>query len=179
LAVAERLAAPVTAGLAVGIAFVILFAFFVGNNVIPLQRDYDTAIITLERTICYGACPDYSLTIYGNGTVVYEGHRYVAVTGRQISSIPQEEVKELVDYFHTVGYFSMADEYPCWCADVPVITTSIKLGNVYKKVTDYYYGPAQLKELQDRIDEAAKSDRWVKCQSDQQTVSPDAGCIQV
>ncbi|WP_228369368.1 DUF6438 domain-containing protein [Candidatus Nitrososphaera gargensis] len=100
---AERLAAPVTAGLAVGTAFVILFAFFAGNNIIiPLHKDHDSAIITLERTVCYGTCPDYSLTIYGNGAVVYEGHRWVAVTGRQTSSIPQQEVKELVDYFHNV-----------------------------------------------------------------------------
>ena len=33
--------------------------------------------IKLERTSCFGFCPDYSVTIYGDGTFVYEGHRLV------------------------------------------------------------------------------------------------------
>src|SRR2546430_1156203 len=89
---------PVIAGLAVGVALVVLLSFYTGNNVFPLkQGQVKEVIITLKRTVCYGTCPDYELTIYGNGTVVYEGYRYVAVTGRHSSSIPHERVKQLVD----------------------------------------------------------------------------------
>lgn len=48
-----------------------------------------------------------------------------------------------------------------------VITISIKLGSIYKKVIDPSYGLAQLRNLEDRIDSVVNSDRWVKCPSDQ------------
>lgn len=62
--------APVAAGLAVGIAFVVLFSTIklpsgVGN--------VDGAVITMERTMCFGTCPAHSLAIHANGTVNYEG----------------------------------------------------------------------------------------------------------
>lgn len=30
-------------------------------------------MITLERTRCFGFCPDYVVTVCGNGTVLYKG----------------------------------------------------------------------------------------------------------
>jgi len=63
---------------------------------------------------------------------------------------------------------------------VPIITTSIKLGSIYKKVVDPSYGPAQLRNLEDRIDSVANSDRWVKCPSGQQVASIDSGgCMSI
>lgn len=61
----------------------------------------------------------------------------------------------------------MKDEYDCHYGDVQIITTSIKLGSIYKKVIDPSYGLAQLRNLEDRIDSVVNSDRWVKCPSDQ------------
>ncbi len=40
-------------------------------------------VITLERTACFGACPVYTLSIYADGTVVYNGERFVDVEGEQ------------------------------------------------------------------------------------------------
>ena len=43
--------------------------------------DYASLVITLERTACFGTCPIYKLTVYGDGRVEYEGERFVTVTG--------------------------------------------------------------------------------------------------
>src|SRR5947208_1474873 len=37
--------------------------------------------ITLERSTCFGTCPDYKLTVTGDGTVVFEGREFVKVKG--------------------------------------------------------------------------------------------------
>ena len=44
-------------------------------------------VITLERTVCYGTCPAYTLRITGDGSVEYEGMRYVRVIGKATARI--------------------------------------------------------------------------------------------
>jgi hypothetical protein len=68
-------------------------------------------IIRLERTKCSGACPDYSLFVYDDGKIVYEGRHYVAVKGRREGRVPKSRVKQLLDEFHRIGYFSLKDRY--------------------------------------------------------------------
>jgi hypothetical protein len=45
-------------------------------------------VIKLERTMCAGACPDYSLFVYGDGKIVYEGRHYVAAKGKREGRVP-------------------------------------------------------------------------------------------
>ena len=66
------------------------------------QSEYKEVVITLERTLCYGLCPNYKLTIFGDGKVVYEGKNFVKVTGIQTAQISQNKVKELVDEFNQI-----------------------------------------------------------------------------
>jgi hypothetical protein len=51
------------------------------------EQAADDAVITLERTVCYGTCPSYKVTLTGDGTVVYEGQNFVRVQGRQEKKI--------------------------------------------------------------------------------------------
>jgi hypothetical protein len=168
-------AIAVLAGLAVGVAFVVLFSYFSANTILQYQVNYNNAIVTMKRSGCYGTCPIYSLTIFGNGTVVYEGHRYVAIARIQTSTISKQEVRELVDHFYNIGYFSMENEYTGNVGDIPTATTSIRVGERFKLVADTHGAPDRLKQLEDRIDNIADSDRWVKCLEGQEVASVDAG----
>lgn len=90
-------------GIAAGIAFVVAFSLapfpYSGSG------EYEDVTITLERTVCFGACPDYTVTIHGDGTVVYEGRNFVAVEGVQTAHISEEKVQKLVDEFYLIGFF--------------------------------------------------------------------------
>lgn len=158
----DSVVAPVALGLAVGIGLVIGFAILSGP--IPPPASIANAEITLDRTACFGSCPDYSLTIYGNGTVIYEGRNFVAVTGKQSATIPEQDVRNLVGYFYDINYFSLRDEYTAQVTDLPTTTTSIKIDGRFKQVIDYYGAPEELTLLEAKIDEVAKSDRWVDSQ---------------
>ena len=123
--------------------------------------DVKDVVITMERDSYIS--PSYSLIIYGNGTVIYEGEINVHVTGKQVSQISQEKVKELVDEFYRIDYFSLNDSYTIPVMDLTRTTTSITINGKTKSV--YNYGneaPRKLVELENKIDEITNSSKWVK-----------------
>lgn len=95
--------------------------------------------------------------------MVYEGRAFVKVEGEQRSQIPQSDVKELVDSFYEAGFFSLRDRYEQPVTDLPSQTTSITLdGTTTKTVHRYGFEPERLAALEDRIDEIAETEKWVK-----------------
>lgn len=122
-------------------------------------------MISLERTLCYGRCPVYSITIYGDGTVRYEGKEHVNVKGSQARVINQERVRQLVAEFERVGYFSMNDAYTAYMiTDAPSVITSITIDGRTKRVRHYLgdrTAPKELMFLENRVDEVAGSREWV------------------
>ncbi|MGI0019926.1 MAG: DUF6438 domain-containing protein [Nitrososphaera sp.] len=152
--------AAVTGGLAVGIAFVVMFSLFA----IPsgFRGDVENVVITLERTPCFGFCPSYHVAVYGNGTVVYEGRDFVEVKGEQRSEIPQQDVKELIDEFYAADFFSLRDRYEAQITDLPSQTTSITIDGTTKTVYRYGFEPERLAMLEDRLDKVAGTEKWVK-----------------
>jgi hypothetical protein len=119
-------------------------------------------VITLERTACYGTCPVYSLEIGGDGTVTYQGRQFVRVIGKATAKISPDAVQQLVAEFERIHYFDLENVYTARITDLPTTTTSIRIGDRFKKVVDHYGGPGDLEKLEDRIDEVAGSDRWIK-----------------
>ena len=53
-----------------------------------IQDPHNEIQISLERTICFGRCPNYRVTIEGDGSVTYEGWRFVKVEGTHWKKIP-------------------------------------------------------------------------------------------
>jgi len=78
--------------------------------------------ITLERTSCFGTCPEYSVTVRGDGSVTYHGEQYVAATGEQTASIPIDDVQRLVEKIDEIDYFGLRDEYPCFATYITSVT---------------------------------------------------------
>jgi hypothetical protein len=128
-------------------------------------------VISMERTACYGTCPVYTLTIKGDGTVIYEGKDFVKVTGKQDSKISDDKVKKLIQEFYDIDYFSLEDSYTyrvnddgskTVVQDLPTTKTSITIEGKTKSVDNYYGAPEKLKKLEDKIDEMCNSKVWVK-----------------
>jgi hypothetical protein len=152
--------AAVAGGLAVGIAFVVLFSMFMPAP--GFSGDLEDITISLERTPCFGFCPDYTVTVFGNGTVLYEGRNFVAVEGEQRGQIPQEDVRELVDEFYDARFFNLRDRYEQSVTDLPSQTTTITIDGQTKSVYRYGFEPERLAQLEDKIDEIAQTEKWVK-----------------
>jgi hypothetical protein len=127
-------------------------------------------VITLERTECYGHCPVYKVTIHGDGSVVYEGKRFVRVTGTRKTTIDQQGLADLIQAFSAINYLDLKDSYTSIhnpdgtesiVTDLPTTYTSFSLGGRRKAVTDYVGAPKELEELEHTIDKIAGTKRWV------------------
>lgn len=128
---------------------------------IPAPAKYKGVTITLERTACYGICPVYKLTIYGDGKVNYTGEKYVTTTGTETTHIPAQEVVRLVDKFYEVKYFTLQNKYTASVTDLPTTITSITIDGKTKQIEDYYGAPKELRELENIIDQTVRSSQWV------------------
>jgi hypothetical protein len=124
-------------------------------------------VIKLDRTMCPGACPDYSLVVHGDGKVLYEGRHYVAVKGRRQGRISATNVKNLFEEFYKVDYFSLKDRYDAIARDGAITKTSISADGRTKVVVNCHpsEAPEGLHQLEKMIDEISRSGRWVKNRS--------------
>jgi len=115
--------------------------------------------ITLERTACYGTCPIYTISISGDGSVTYRGEQFVKTIGVQKYNISAGDVEELVALIYQKSFFSLRDRYEIGATDMPTVITTVRVGDQIKSVENYgRAGPAQLHEIEQKIDELSNSE---------------------
>lgn len=121
--------------------------------------------ITLVRGVCYGFCPDYTVTINGNGQVRYTGRRFVNAVGERTATIPAEDVARLVARFDEIGFTRLQDAYRANVSDLPTYRVTLTRNGQTKTVLDYGGQgagmPATVRELQNEIDRVAGTAQWV------------------
>lgn len=144
-------------------------------------------IITLERIPGLSTLPTYKIIIFADGTVIYDGREYVKTEGIVRAKISLEQVRELIEEFEKVAYFSLKDRYeivsdgcPGSATDSPWAFTSITINHKSKSIR-HYYGcqymvpdsdrvpnlieevyPKELVRLESRIDEIVNTKQWVQ-----------------
>jgi hypothetical protein len=62
----------------------------------PTKYKLQDVSFRMERGFCHGECPIYSVEVLGNGTVFYNGERYVRIEGPQTGFITPDQVLELL-----------------------------------------------------------------------------------
>jgi hypothetical protein len=131
----------------------------------PEIKNWNSVVITLERGICFGTCPIYTVEIHGDGTVVYRGDDCVVAKGERRSRLAPAEVAKLVGAFRAANFFSLRDHYAATVTDGPAYRTSISFDHNRKAVIDYFGEmvgmPPALAKLEDEIDRVAGTDHWV------------------
>lgn len=133
-----------------------------------------TPVVVLKRTECRGFCPVYTIKIYADGTVQYNGELNVEVTGKQTSKISEEAVNNLVANFESIDYFTLKDSYSAQnVTDLPSVITSLTVDGETKTVKHYLgddTAPEDLTTVENEVDEVVNSDQWVEKMNDSQTL---------
>ena len=63
------------------------------------------ALIQMRRNGCVGQpCPVYGLSIFLDGTVIYDGQANVRVVGRRTWRVPPEKIDKLISAFEEVDF---------------------------------------------------------------------------
>jgi hypothetical protein len=131
----------------------------------PTLADPTDFSIQLSRSGCYGTCPSYSVVIHGDGKLDFHGGGYVAIPGDHQARIEPEAAARLLERFRAADFFELKDTYRAGVTDNPTYSLELVIGARKKTVIDYvgtWVGmPALVNELEDAVDEAAGTDRWV------------------
>lgn len=121
--------------------------------------------IQLSRSGCYGPCPIYSVVIHGDGKIEFHGGHYVAIPGDHQARIAPEAAAQLFERFRAAEFFEFKDKYVASVTDNPTYCLELAIGAERKTITDYvgtWVGmPTLVSELEDAVDKAAGTDRWV------------------
>ena len=122
--------------------------------------------IELLRTVCYGRCPAYSVTIRGDGSVHFNGERYVQMLGAHDAHIASEAVLELVRQFEKAQFFAADDKYIAEVTDNPTYILTLTVAGKKKSVTDYVGEqvgmPLVITDLENAVDETAGTERLIR-----------------
>lgn len=133
---------------------------------VPPIRDWNSVKVELSRTGCLGTCPAYRVEIHGDGTVLYDGGLFVAITGHHRSSAPHEIVKQLLEAFQTAHYMTLRDRYTWNVTDLPTIKVRLSADGKSKEIVDYGGEragmPKSVSALEEAIDRLSDSARWTK-----------------
>ena len=132
----------------------------------PVRWDLRSVKIELSRGVCYGRCPAYSVTIRGDGSVRFDGQRYVQVPGKQDARIDPTAVRSLVQQFEDAKFFAADDKYIAEVTDNPTYTLTLTVDGKTKSVTDYVGEqvgmPLVITDLENAVDEVAGTKQWIR-----------------
>lgn len=85
-----------------------------GTDAAPPQK-----LLLFQKTPCYGTCPAYNVTFYSDGTVLYEGFRYVPVTDTLTLQLSEKQLQEVKEMLRKLDYTSLNDTYLSPYTDLP------------------------------------------------------------
>ena len=112
--------------------------------------------VTLERTSCFGTCPDYKVTLRRDGTIIDEGRRFVQMMGTYKGEAYGFD--RLAQLILAQKYFDMKDDYSRPITDMPSAITSVVRAGKRKTIVDYAEtGPIELWSIEMAIDGILKN----------------------
>ena len=121
--------------------------------------------VTLSRSGCLGTCPAYSVTVSTEG-IVFDGGFNATAAGKHTDRADPVAVRKLARQFIDSDFYSMDAQYVAGVTDCPTYVLSISIDGHRKEVMDYvgeWVGmPAVVSELEENVDEIARTERWIE-----------------
>lgn len=142
-------------------------AWFVSSRRPLVQNDValdDSTVLSLERTMCFGWCPDYTLRLHGSGRVEYVGRHFVCDFGERESAADTQEVRRLVEAMLTAGFIGLAWNPGALMTDHETVVTTLHHDGRTFRVSHYHGDPGAprwLSFMEEEIDRVAGSARWL------------------
>jgi hypothetical protein len=125
------------------------------------------ALIQMRRGGCPpDVCPVYSVSIFLDGTVAYDGQANVAVLGHRTAKLSPERLNDLLSQIEAMDFLDTSEE-ACVCPDAMdkahMVILDYRPGSMVKTVLhDDACGsaPPALRAIERTIDQATGVERW-------------------
>jgi hypothetical protein len=117
--------------------------------------------IGLERGVCYGACPEYSVVFKSDGTFTYHGIANVPRLGRHRGEFSTYEFNQLAELLLKTRYSDMPPTWGESVVDLPTVYTTAVIDGRRKLVSNKGgVGPVELWSIEQCIDGLLREARW-------------------
>lgn len=122
-----------------------------------------------RRDVCFGHCPEYSMSLSLDGTLHLEGKKNIDYIGAFETALKQEDKEAIVQIIHDIDMFSMESEYKSNITDLPSSFIRVKLNGREISIDNKNRGaPAKLMSLENKIHRLIDNYSWTKVESTEQ-----------
>ena len=145
--------------------FLLFFLCYCSSKYVPIKHSPLMPLLVMKRTACYGTCPQYTISIYDDGKVKYEGKMFVDKIGCFESMLSDSLIREIKLQLNNVNFFEFNQLYDSHITDVPSTILKINLNGRKHEVVDRFNGPLLLKGIHTLIDGYVDSIiEWHSCE---------------
>lgn len=132
------------------------------NDLDSLKKNQSTPLIKMKKTPCFGKCPYFEVSIFNDGSIRYEGFKFVDMMGVYTSQINNKKIALIEDYIRRLDFFSLNEVYDARVTDLPSIIIEVNLNGRYHKVKGRYRMPDNFKMFTKFIDNLLLGvDSWI------------------
>jgi hypothetical protein len=125
------------------------------------------SLVQMRRGGCPpDTCPVYSVSIYLDGTVAYDGRANVGVIGRRTAKVSAERLSDLLSQIEAMDFMDSSEQC-CVCPDAIEgahrVILDYRPGSTYKTVLHddaCRSAPAAMSAIERSIDQAAGVEQW-------------------
>ncbi|MDO7847159.1 DUF6438 domain-containing protein [Hymenobacter sp. M29] len=83
-------------------------------------------VLTFERTPCFGTCPVYTMQVFADGRVAYEGRHNVAIMGKKEFKLPAATVADMLRQAKEARFETFEAQYRSGVTDMPSTIVAIR-----------------------------------------------------
>ena len=117
--------------------------------------------IGLARSMCYGPCPVYSVTLRRDGRATFVGEQFVDLMGEHLADLDPADFDTMALALAHLRFGTLRRHYAVDHTDAPTTTTWVIRPQRRRIVEDYGdAGPRRLRQIEGLIDGAAAQLTW-------------------
>jgi hypothetical protein len=146
-----------------------------------LERDPSPAdYIKPSKTACFGFCPVFDLTLYGDGRVLFHGGRYTKQSGQHTTRYSTGRFLEVLRALEARGFRDLDARYDrqtckIWATDHPSVIMEVRAEGLAKSVT-WYQGcrgiddRARLSRMVEELDRILQVETFVGTEAEREQI---------
>lgn len=120
------------------------------------QNNSPILSVSMQRTGCYGKCPEYKIEMDKNGNVTYTGIRNVKDSGVYKKNIGYPATMAIINKLNENKIDTCSNKYRNPIPDLPGIIYTVTYKDSVKRIFSAEWGPHYLKETAEEIDAIGK-----------------------
>lgn len=131
---------------------------------IEVDKIEATKVFSVSTSPCYGDCKQYSLTLYNNGLVLFNGKKNVARKGYYSAILSDYPQSKLMAHFRDATAEGLQTIYPIGEAVAPDVPSTVlrypAVDGREQSISVYADAPEKLQQLFDFVEEMIAREDW-------------------